>query len=149
MLAYRRALAAWPNFATAAIKLAQLLEADGRVSEAIAVLDGALQSDDARIALVNQRGRLLEQSKRLQDAEQELHISLLIRPDQPDVIQHWLHVRQKQCHWGMLSGAVPGLSRDSLARHSGPLSALALFDDVAATANDQRCLDPAQDGGRQ
>lgn len=138
MLAYRNALAAWPNFATAAIKLAQLLEADGRVSEAITVLDSALQSDDARTALINQRGRLLEQSKRLQEAEQELQISLLIRPDQPDVIQHWLHIRQKQCHWGMLSDVIPGLSRDSLVRHSGPLSALALFDDVAQqrTVND-------------
>jgi predicted O-linked N-acetylglucosamine transferase (SPINDLY family) len=150
MLAYQSALAAWPNFGTAAIKLAQLLEADGCLSEAITVLDSALQSDDARIALINQRGRLLEQKKRLQEAEQELQISLLIRPDQPDVIQHWLHIRQKQCHWGMLSDAVPGLSRDSLVQHSGPLSALALFDDVAQqrTINDvwiQRKMAPVDE----
>ena len=110
MLAYRDALALWPQFRGRRDQLAQLLEADGRPEEAIAVLDGALQPDDARIGLINQRARLLEQTKRLQEAEQELVKSLLIQPDQPDVIQHWLHVRQKLCHWGMLSDVIPGLS---------------------------------------
>ena len=131
ILAYRNALAISPNFVTAAINLARLLEADGRAKEAIAVLDDALQADDARTGLINQRARLLEQNKRLHEAEQELVKSLLIQPDQPDVIQHWLHVRQKLCHWGMLSDAIPGLSRESVTLHAGPLSALALFDDVA------------------
>ena len=127
-----------PHFEAAAINLARLLEADGRVEEAIAVLDGALQPDEERIGLINQRARLLEQNKRLQEAEQELVKSLMIQPDQPDVIQHWLHVRQKMCCWGMLSDEIPGLSRDSMVLHAGPLSALALFDDVAQqrTIND-------------
>jgi len=132
MLAYQNALVAGPNFAAAAINLAALLEADGRVQEAIAVLDGALQSNESRTGLLNQCARLLEQNKRLVEAEKELKKSLMIRPDQPDVIQHWVHVRQKGCHWGMLSDAtIPGLSRDSVAMHAGPLSGLALFDDVA------------------
>ena len=130
MLAYRNALAASPNFAAAARNLAMLLEADGRIEEAVAVLDGALLSDEARVALLNQRGRLLEQLKRLPEAEEELRKSLMIRPDQPDVLQHWLHVRQKECRWGMLSDRIPGVSRESLIINSGPLSALALFDDV-------------------
>ena len=69
MLAYRNALIAWPNFAAAAMNLAVLLEAGGHAQEAIAVLDGALQPDEVRIALLNQRGRLLEQNKRLLEAE--------------------------------------------------------------------------------
>ena len=60
-----------------------------------------------------------------------MRASLTIQHHQPDVIQHWLHVRQKLCHWGMLSDEIPGLSRESIALHAGPLSALALFDDVA------------------
>ena len=38
----------------------------------------------------------------------------------------------------MLSDEIPGLSRESVALHAGPLSALALFDDVAQqrTIND-------------
>jgi predicted O-linked N-acetylglucosamine transferase (SPINDLY family) len=131
MVAYRNALVAWPNFAAAATNLAAMLTADGRPQEAIAVLDGALQPDEARIALLNQRGRLLEQNKRLLEAEQELQKSLTIQPDQPDVIQHWVHIRQKGCHWGMLSPDIPGLSRESVILNAGPLSALALFDDVA------------------
>jgi predicted O-linked N-acetylglucosamine transferase (SPINDLY family) len=74
---------------------------------------------------------LLEHNKRLQEAEQELLKSLMIQPNQPDVIQHWLHVRQKMCCWGTLSDEIPGLSRDSMVLHAGPLSALALFDNVA------------------
>jgi predicted O-linked N-acetylglucosamine transferase (SPINDLY family) len=131
MLAFRNVLMLSPHFEAAAINLARLLEADGRFEEAIAVLDGALQPDEERTGLINQRARLLEQNKRLQEAEQELIKSLMIRPEQPDVIQHWLHVRQKMCCWGMLSDEVPGLSRDSMVLHAGPLSALALFDDVA------------------
>jgi predicted O-linked N-acetylglucosamine transferase (SPINDLY family) len=131
MLAFRNALAVSPHFVAAAMHLAQLLAAEGRLSEAIAVLDGALQPDDERTGLTNQCARLLEQNKRLLEADQELVKSLLIRPVQPDVIQHWLHVRQKLCHWGMLSEQIPGLSREDMILHAGPLSALALFDDVA------------------
>jgi len=130
MLAYRNSLVIWPNFPAAARNLAALLATDGRAHEAIAVLDGALLSDEARIALLNQRARLLEQLKRLPEAEAELQKSLIIRPDQPDVIQHWVHVRQKECHWGMLSDATIGVSHESVIRNAGPLSALALFDDV-------------------
>ena len=130
MQAYRQALVLRPHFGTAAIGLAGLLEAAERKEDAIAVLNSALQPDAERTGLLNQRARLLEQIKRLDEAEQEMTRSLLIQPDQPDVIQHWLHVRQKQCRWGMLSDQIPGLSPDHVALHAGPLSALALFDDV-------------------
>lgn len=131
MQAYRNALLARPHFAAAAVNLAALLAADGHATAAREIVDGALQSDDARIALINNRGRLLDQRHQLHAAELELAKSLLIRPDQPDVIQHWVHARQKQCRWPVLSDAIPGLSRASQALHAGPLSALALFDDVA------------------
>jgi predicted O-linked N-acetylglucosamine transferase (SPINDLY family) len=131
MLAYRNALAIQPTFAPAAMNLVLLLKSEGRANETISILRGALQPDEARTELINNRARLLEQCGRLLEAEQEFRKSLRIRPDQPDVIQHWLHVRQKQCAWPILSDAIPGLSRESLVMHAGPLSGLALFDDVA------------------
>jgi predicted O-linked N-acetylglucosamine transferase (SPINDLY family) len=130
-LAYRKALALAPSFAPAALNLAGLLQAAGQRAEVAAVLDGALQPDEARTALINQRARLLERMKRLDEAEGELRRSLLIRPDQPDAIQHWVHVRQKLCRWPVLSDEIPGLSRETLLLNSGPLTALALIDDVA------------------
>ena len=36
-----------------------------------------------------------------------MRASLTIRHDQPDVIQHWLHVRQRMCEWPILSDAIP------------------------------------------
>ena len=48
--------------------------------------------------------------------------SLLIRPEQPDVIQHWLHVRQKHVRVAVPARTIPGLSRDDLIRNCGPLA---------------------------
>ena len=130
MLAYRNALSLQPTFAPAAINLALLLRSDYLGNETIAVLRGALQPDEARTELINNRARLLEKCGRLLEAEREFQKSLLIWPTQPNVIQHWLHVRQKQCAWPILSDTVPGLSRESLVLHAGPLSGLALFEEA-------------------
>ena len=145
MLAFRNVLMLSPHFEAAALNLARLLEADGRVKQAIDVLDGALQPDEERIGLINQRARLLEKNKRLQEAEQELLKSLMIQPNQPDVIQHWLHVRQKMCCWGMLSARDSG----SFPRQYGPprwtVKRACSVRRRRATTEDQRCLDPAED----
>ena len=129
--AHRNALLLRPDFAAAAINLATLLTQDGRPELAIPVLESALQTDEARSDLFNNRARLLEKHGRLREAEQEMERSLLVRPDQPDVMQHWLHVRQKQCRWPVFADAPAGVSHDALTLNSGPMAALALFDDIA------------------
>ncbi len=101
---------------------------------ALACWADALQKDAARIALLNQRARLLEQLGQLADAEAAMRASLTIQHDQPDVIQHWLHVRQRMCQWPILSDAIRGLSPDDLMASCGPLAALALTDQVAVQA---------------
>ncbi|MFL5281651.1 MAG: tetratricopeptide repeat protein [Rhodopila sp.] len=135
LFAFRNALAKRPQFAPAAMSLAQMLEQDQQPDEAIAVLRQALQPDDARTALINNRGRLLEQCKRLEEAEQEFRKTLLIQPDQPDVIQHWIHVRQKMCQWPVFVEEIPGLSRDRLLDQAGPLGILALSDNIRLQCN--------------
>ncbi len=131
-ICYRNALLIRPDFYHAATNLGLMQEADGEVSAALATWNGALQSDEARIALLNQRGRLLEQSGQLEAAERVLFASLCTTALQPDVIQHWVHLRQRLCLWPVLGDGVPGLDPAEIACHVGPLAALALFDDVNA-----------------
>ncbi len=134
ILAYRAALALRPDFAPAAINLGLLLERYGEPQMALACWADALQRDTVRVALLNQRARLLEQLGHLDHAEAAMQASLTIQHDQPDVIQHWLHVRQRMCQWPILSNIIHGLTPDDLMASCGPLAALALTDQVAAQA---------------
>ncbi len=129
--AYRTALAISPGFAPAAVNLGLTLERQGDTAGALQVWTEALQPDESRVALLNQRARLLEQSGDFSQASDLLRASLLTRHDQPDAAQHWLHLRQKTCQWPVLAEIIPGLSRHDLLAWSGPLAALALTDDVA------------------
>jgi predicted O-linked N-acetylglucosamine transferase (SPINDLY family) len=131
MVAYRQALALKPDLHQATVNLGLTLEAEGRADEALALWRDALQPDAARTALLNHRGRLLESRKAYAEAESVLRASLLTDPRQPDVIQHWAHLRQKGCLWPLHGGGLPGLSEDALALQGGPLGALALTDDPA------------------
>jgi predicted O-linked N-acetylglucosamine transferase (SPINDLY family) len=129
ILAYQQALALRPDLYQAALNMGMALEAQGQGDAAIARWSEALQPDEARIALLNNRGRLQENLGCYEEAERSLFASLLTAPDQPDVIQHWAHLRQKLCAWPVLPPAgIPGLDQAALALRSGPLGALALFD---------------------
>ncbi|MBU8536429.1 O-linked N-acetylglucosamine transferase, SPINDLY family protein [Falsiroseomonas tokyonensis] len=127
---YRNALALKPDFHEAAINLGLALESAGQVEAALATWQQALQPEPVRRNLLNQRGRLLEQAGRFAEAEQALRASLTSDPAQPDVLQHWTHLRQKLCLWPIHAGDIPGLSAEQAQLHAGPLGALALFDDV-------------------
>ena len=130
IVAYESALALRPDFHSAAVNLGTVLEARGMPDAALQAWDRAIQPDDARLTLLNNRARVLELLGRFEEAEQEMRRSLLIKPDQPDVIQHWVHIRQKMCKWPVLATKIAGLSTDDLLRHAGPLSTLALTDDI-------------------
>jgi predicted O-linked N-acetylglucosamine transferase (SPINDLY family) len=108
-----------------------LLEKEGRTDEALSVLAKALQPDDARVALLNQRARLLEKCGKLDEAATVLKNSLVIDPSQPDVIQHFVHLRQSTCSWPILATDGLPVPRDKLIADCGPLSALALTDRIA------------------
>ena len=59
-----------------------------------------------------------------------LYRVLLTDPEQPDVLHHWLHIRQRMCRWPIASTDIPGLSAEDLIGKSCPLSILALTDDI-------------------
>jgi predicted O-linked N-acetylglucosamine transferase (SPINDLY family) len=132
--AYEVALRLDPKFAIAAVNLGLMLERMGDATGALAAWSSATQSDDSRTLLLNHQARLLEQNGRLEAAYDLLRKSLATNNNQPDVIQHYVHLRQQLCLWPALDGAAFGLSGQVLAACSGPLATLALFDDVATQA---------------
>ena len=130
VIAYRNALALKPDFHPAAVNLGLSLEATGDADAALLTWERALQPDSARTMLLNHRARLLERLGRLEAAETVLRQSLAVDPQQPDVIQHLVHVRQRMCAWPVLPDDVPGLPPAALLQGCGPLGVLALTDDA-------------------
>ena len=135
---YRQAIAVKADFAEAQINLGTQIEAQGRPLEAIELWRSVLERgyvDDVskkplRIHLLNNLGRSLETSRRLREAEQMLEQSLRLDPNQPDVLQHWVHLRQKQCEWPVFA-PVGQVDHASMVRAASPLAMLAAFDDPA------------------
>jgi predicted O-linked N-acetylglucosamine transferase (SPINDLY family) len=102
--AYRQALARVPGFAPAHLNLGHLHERRGESEAALASWRAVSAMTPApalehRLHALNNSARLLEQLKRLPEAEAAMRASLELKATQPDVIQHYVHVRQKQCAW--------------------------------------------------
>jgi predicted O-linked N-acetylglucosamine transferase (SPINDLY family) len=129
-VAYGNALTLRSDLYGAAVNLGLLFEANGHPEQAIATWRRATQPDEARIALGIQQGRLLEKLGRLEEAERALYQVLLADSAQPDVIHHWIHIRQKMCLWPVVPSDFPGIAAPDLLRTAGPLSILALTDDI-------------------
>lgn len=130
-LCWRNALVLKSDFYQAAVNLGLGLEARGDNEQALATWNSVLQPDEARITLLNHKGRLQEKIGQLDVAEATLFSSLLTKPMQPDVLQHWILLRQKQCAWPTFAAGVPGLRTTEIMDCAGPISCLALVDDVA------------------
>jgi predicted O-linked N-acetylglucosamine transferase (SPINDLY family)/SAM-dependent methyltransferase len=128
---YRRAIALNPQFIEARLNLGTLLERLARPDEALAtwreilsvLTPGDLATRAHYIQALNNLGRLLEIRKNFPDAEQMLAQSLTLDPEQPNVMTHWVHLRQKQCKWPVYSG----LEHISLEAMIGGTSALAML----------------------
>ena len=138
--AYRQALAINPDLIEALVNLGNALEGQGRVEEA---LDSWRQANerlrarpeqdrpaDLVTTVLNQLGRVLEMQKQFEAAEEYLRLSLAVKPEQPDVIQHWIHLRQKQCKWPA-EKPLPKLNAQALRNAISPLAILAAVDDPA------------------
>jgi predicted O-linked N-acetylglucosamine transferase (SPINDLY family) len=100
--AYRQAVVLQPNFPHARLNLGHLLERAGQPEQALAQWRAVLASGaatDLRVHAWNNLGRLLETLRRFPEAETCLCESLQLNAHQPSVIQHYLHLRQKQCAW--------------------------------------------------
>ncbi len=132
---YQQCLLLRPQFAEASINLGLVYERLGQTAQALAqwaevVAQKHLREDievSTIVLALNHIGRVQENQKRYVLAEQALEQSLLLNPKQPNVIQHWVHVRQKACMWPVYK-TLPGIRMNDLLMATSPLAMLALTD---------------------
>lgn len=135
---YEMALELQPVFAPAWLNLGHLREREGRHDEALACwaevhrgrAHQSTTSLEHRLHALNQSARLLEQLKRLPEAEALMRTSLELKGDQLDVIQHYVHIRQKQCRWPVYE-PVGEVTPNLFMIGTSALAAMGLHDDPA------------------
>jgi len=131
--AYRQAVAVQPDFPHARLNLGHLLERGGQHEAALAEWRAVIAAGpamDLQVHAWNNTGRLLEQLRRYPEAEAALHASLLLEPAQPSVIQHYVHLRQKQCAWPVYQ-PVGEVGPNRLLQGTSLLAMMGLSDDPA------------------
>ena len=140
--AYRQALGYDPGFLQARLNLGHQLEQQGHPTDALAqwqlVVEQTagtradLTSDTLplRLHALNNLARLCEQLRRFDDAEAHMVQSLAHNPAQPDVVQHYVHIRQKQCEWPLYA-EVAAVTPNQLLVGTSPLAMLSASDDPA------------------
>jgi len=134
--AYREAILTKPDFAQAWFNLGATVERLGRKEHALTIWQSMLDhplvtpthQKDLYLLVVNGMGRLLEEMRQYDRSEVKLFDSLLAEPQQPKVIQHWVHLRQKQCSWPVFT-PVPGLGQGEVLKATSPLAMLSASDD--------------------
>ena len=136
--AYEACLELAPHFGKAHINLGLLFERQGHGRRALRTwsqvlanryLDANWEASEG-VAALNHIGRLHENEKHYDLAEAALRESLRLDPQQPGVIQHWVHIRQKACRWPLYV-ELPGISMNKLLMCTSPLAQLAIDDDPA------------------
>ncbi len=136
--AYLQAIAANPSFGHAYINLGLMYEKLGLQDKALAqwntfaslrFISSSLDTEMLCSAL-NHIGRIQENKKAYDLAERALRESLEIQPEQPGVVQHWVHIRQKACIWPVYQ-PLPSLDMAKLIRYTSPLGMLAMTEDPA------------------
>ncbi len=80
IVAYQNALLLRPDFYPAAANLGTLLESIGQTDAALRIWERALQPNEVRLILINNRARLLEHIGRLDEAERETAVQPGDRP---------------------------------------------------------------------
>lgn len=137
--AYLRSIEIFPAFAQGRLNLGMLYERLGRVDAALQQWDWVVQNISAAqsanapfvVMALNNLGRVHEVHKRYGEALEHLTRSLAINPDQPDVLHHWVHLRQKQCIWPVY-GQLPGVTQTAMQEATSALAMLSVSDDPAS-----------------
>lgn len=133
---YRQAIGFKPDFLPTYLNLGTLLERMGRKEEALGqwcfvlrLADTSQQEQQEHVVMaLNNLGRLLEIMRRFDEAEGMIARSLEIDPDQPAALQHWIHLRQKQCKWPVYQ-PFPGVDDVAMAAATSPLALLSASND--------------------
>lgn len=134
--ALRDALRIDPDFHPSYINLGRLLEDLGQPGAAVsqwlafvnrlpAVNGPALRH---KVMALHQLGRVLEFNHADAPAEDALRQAIDLSPNQPQAVQHWIALRQKQCKWPVVKGW-DGVEARTLLASISPLSAAVMFDD--------------------
>ncbi|MDL5033254.1 tetratricopeptide repeat protein [Pelomonas sp. APW6] len=137
---YQRALALNPDFAQAKLNLGHQLEHQGKTAEALAQWQAVYDAGelmaigaepvDLRLHALNNAARLLESERRLDESEALMKRSLLLKPEQGDVQQHYVHIRQKQCEWPIYQ-PIGDVTHNQLLVNTSLLATLSATDDPA------------------
>ena len=145
--AYRDSIAVHPDFLQGQFNLGALFERQNRIEDALnqwrSIISSyeytAISDEDQKIYILalNSLGRVLETERQFKESEQMLKQSLLLSPDQPKVISHWVHLRQKQCEWPVYEPII-GVSKAAMIAGT---SALAM---LSASNNPQEQLENSQ-----
>ena len=134
--AYREGIRVKPDFYPPYINLGRALEDSGQAGVAVTQwlsLVNSLPSvtGDAvshKITALQQIGRVLEGANSDAAAEDALKQSLNINVHQPEAIQHYISLRQRQCKWPVIADW-DRVSRKELLKGISPLSLANLADD--------------------
>ncbi len=133
--AYREALALQPNFIQAHLNLGHQLEHLQQPEVALdcwrrvlVLVDEQKADVELKLHALNNLARLLEQLRRYDESEAYMVQSLQTQPDQSKVIQHYVHIRQKQCEWPVYQ-PVGQVTHNQLLLGTSPLAMLSASDD--------------------
>jgi predicted O-linked N-acetylglucosamine transferase (SPINDLY family) len=132
----RQAIRLKPDFQPPYINLGRMLEDVGQGGEAVTqwmslvnqlgTVNG--ESMKHKLMALQQMGRVLENGHIDGPAEDALRMSLELNPHQPEVGQHWIALRQKQCKWPVFETSEFTPKAAVLANIS-PLSNAVMLDD--------------------
>lgn len=125
-----------PDFGQAYINLGRVLEDRGELGTAVSswfTLAERLKAVNGnsvknKLLVSHQIGRVLERQEQDALAEETLRQSLEVSIAQPEVIQHWISLRQRQCKWPAIEGS-DHIPTKSLLAAIAPLSLANLIDD--------------------
>lgn len=134
--ALRDALRIDPDFHPSYINLGRALEDQGQAGAAASqwlALVNRLPAVNGttlrhKVMALHQLGRVLEFNHADAPAEDALRQAIDLSPEQPQAVQHWLALRQKQCKWPVVQGW-DGVETRRLLANISPLSAAVMFDD--------------------
>ncbi len=151
--AYEAALAIKPNFVAARFNLGLIYERLNNAQTALTQwkqVEETANSDAPEelavlISALNSTGRLQETLKQYQLACGALEKSLLLKPNQSDVIHHLIFMRQKQCRWPIYE-PVGATDASTLRKSTSALAMLNISDEpstqLAAALNFSRTKIP-------
>jgi predicted O-linked N-acetylglucosamine transferase (SPINDLY family) len=136
MNALREAIRLKPNFFPPYINLGGIYERLGHIQGAVTEWLGLVgqfsavngESVNYKTMALKQIARVLEGANSDAAAEDALRQSLEINAEQPDVVQHYLSLRQRQCKWPVIS-EFGQLKKEQLASGISPLSIACYADD--------------------